>query len=492
MKSSLAALAILLGILGYLIGTHIPSATPIQENQRAQTFGSVTPVGATQFTLAGAGINSTQTTIQLASFTTPDGRALTMSMFGTIGYGALEPQTTAKIEDITFTGIVQNSNGTATLTGVTRGNDFVTPYAATASLAHAHAGGSTFILTNTAGFYSQFYSLNNVATSTNTLIFSSTTPPRYDFDPVWASFSTTVLASVAYVNSVVAAGAANASETVKGIIELATGSEAALGTSLGGTGARLVVPNSLATSTPYSATPAGSFPTSNAIGGKISQLWLDLTANWTFTGALNIAASVAKPLTLNALAYVFPTSNVAGGLQNNGSGTLSWASNMTLLTSTTTTAAMNFATTTFAAASNLHVIISIPSMSAVANQVNMRFNGDSASNYASSGNIVTAAGANSPSAVQNATTINLIPGFNGTTTPQMYTINIQNVATQFKMLTYSGILSGHASLPLNPVGVTGGGVWVDTSNQITTMVFGTNGATTFGVGTKIYVYGSSI
>lgn len=299
----------------------------------ATSYGSVNPVGGTQYSLAGAGINSTQNTIPLASFTTPDGRPLTMTMFGTVGYGALEPQTTAKLEDITFSGIVQNVNGTATLTGVTRGNDFVTPYAASTTLAHSHAGGATFILTNTAGFYAQFASVNNAQTITGVWTFGSTTPPRYDADPVWANFSTQVFADVSYVNSVVAAGAANASETVKGIIQLATGAQSAAGTSSGSTGARLVVPNSLATSTPYSGTPQGSFPTSNATGGKISQLWLDLTQSFTFSGGLvstlatTIAASDTSThaLTLNGLAYQWPASQTANAvLTTNGSGVLTW------------------------------------------------------------------------------------------------------------------------------------------------------------------------
>lgn len=131
------------------------------------------PVGGTQYYLAGAGVNATATTIQLTSLKTADGRNITMSMFGAIGYAAIDPQTVAKLEDISFTGITQNSNGTALLTGVTRGMDFVTPYAGTASLGTAHSGGATFILTNTAGYYgNQFAFINNpnVFTDYNTFL----------------------------------------------------------------------------------------------------------------------------------------------------------------------------------------------------------------------------------------------------------------------------------------------------------------------------------
>lgn len=308
--SILTWIASLFFALGALFGGHAQMTTAL---------GAVTPVGSTQFTLAGAGVNSTQTTIPLASFTTPDGRPLTMAMFGTIGYGALEPQTTAKLEDVTFSGITQNTNGSATLTGVTRGNDFVTPYAASTTLAHSHAGGATFILTNTAGFYTQFASVNNAQTISGIWTYGSTSPPRYDADPIWANFSTQVLADVSYVNSVVASGAANASETVKGIIQLATGAQAALGTSAGSTGARLVVPNSLATSTPNAITPVGSFPTTAAIGGKLSQLWLNLTQAFSFSGGLTSTATTtlagsnvnSNALVINTVPYSFPSSGVS-------------------------------------------------------------------------------------------------------------------------------------------------------------------------------------
>lgn len=119
------------------------------------------PVGGYQYYLSGAGVTSSATSIQLTSFKTPDGRNLTMSNFGAIGYGTLDPQTTAKLENITFTGITQNSNGTALLTGVTRGVDFITPYTASSTLTRSHSGGATFIITNTASYYGQQFALSN-------------------------------------------------------------------------------------------------------------------------------------------------------------------------------------------------------------------------------------------------------------------------------------------------------------------------------------------
>ncbi len=161
---------------------------------------------------------------------------------------------------------------------------------------------------------------------------------------MWANFSTQIFADVAYVNSVVAAGAANASETVKGIIQLATGAQAALGTSLGTTGARLALGNNLATSTPTASCTSGCIPV--AVNSKISQLFLDLTQAFTFSGlntftagflstasstitaTTTIAASSVtnNALVLNSVKYAFPSSQGALNtyLVNNGSGVLSW------------------------------------------------------------------------------------------------------------------------------------------------------------------------
>lgn len=310
-----------------------------------QSFGSFSPVQGQTYTLQGAGITATQNTVPLSSFTTPDGRAITMAMFGgTIGYGTLEPNTNSKIEDITFSGVTQNSNGSAVLTGVTRGNDFVTPYNASTTLSKAHAGGSYFILSNTAGFYGQqFLFANNAGTSSAIVVFGSTTPPRYDADPIWANFSTQVLADVSYVNSVVAAGAANASTIVKGIIQIATATQTAAGTATGSTGALLVPPNSLFNATQSATT---IIPVTNT-SGKLSQAFLDLTqafswtglhtfgagllgtASSTFSATTSIQASnvLSNAVKFNGIPYAFPSAQGAinAFLQNNGSGVLSWS-----------------------------------------------------------------------------------------------------------------------------------------------------------------------
>ncbi len=250
----------------------------------AQNF---TPVQTQYFTLGGAGVGITGTTVTLTRFILPNGTLLTMSNFGIIGYGTIEPGG-SKEEQISFTGVVQNANGTATLTGVVRGIQFVYPYATVAGNIFAHAGGSRFVISNTAAFYSRFLSPLNDATTSSQYIFSSTTPPAYDVNPNFGNFASTTFASVSYVNNTATSGAANASETVKGLVELSTGAEAAAGTSLGGTGARLSIPGSLGTTTCVSV--ANTVPVTGA-NGKISSTCIDQTATYAWTGNQTYAAS---------------------------------------------------------------------------------------------------------------------------------------------------------------------------------------------------------
>lgn len=242
-------------------------------------FASSLPVGVSQFFLSGAGVTSSANTIQLTSMQTPDGRLVTMAMFGTIGYGALEPQTTAKIEDVSFTGITQNANGTATLTGVTRGLDFVFPYASSGTLQKSHAGGATFIITNTAAFYYNEFTMNNnnnlftypsASTSpatkgyvdattagnyfglaaNNTAIGNNIFTGNNSFTGINTFSNTTSVpyaqasssaASVGYVNAISFAGVVNANTTTKGIVQEATQAQSNAGTQTGSTGAELYV-----------------------------------------------------------------------------------------------------------------------------------------------------------------------------------------------------------------------------------------------------------
>jgi hypothetical protein len=108
------------------------------------------------FALAGSGASLGATSITLKSMKDIDGNALSMATaFGTIGFGTLEPGNSTQEEQISFTGLVNNANGTTTLTGVSSVL-FISPYTATSGLLKTHPGSTTFIISNTSGFYNQF------------------------------------------------------------------------------------------------------------------------------------------------------------------------------------------------------------------------------------------------------------------------------------------------------------------------------------------------
>lgn len=128
-------------------------------------------IQAQKFQLAGSGISATDTSITLRSFTTPDGTTIAMTDIGTLGTGTLGPATSRE-EVITFTGVTQNGDGTATLTGVTRGCEFRAPYTQNTALRKSHSGNETFILTNTGQFYDSFANKENDETINGAYTFT--------------------------------------------------------------------------------------------------------------------------------------------------------------------------------------------------------------------------------------------------------------------------------------------------------------------------------
>lgn len=173
------------------------------------------PVQSQPFYLYGSGVVIGNTTMVLSSLLDINGNLLTMSNFGTVGTGTVEPGNGSLEEQIIFTGITQNANGTATLTGISSVG-FESPYTLTSGFTKNHFGNVTFTLSDTAYLYSQYANLgaSNTFTGTDTFTISP-------FIPTVSSSQTTQAASIGYVNSVsVGAGAVKASNTVFGISEL--------------------------------------------------------------------------------------------------------------------------------------------------------------------------------------------------------------------------------------------------------------------------------
>lgn len=131
------------------------------------------PVGGKQYYL-GSSISSTATTILLSSFLEPvTGTPLTMTNMNTdICYGTIQPKTNST-EFISFTGVTQNADGTATLTGVLRGLARKSPFTTDAAYKLPHSGQSIFILSDAPQVFVKYVSLDNDQTVGGVKTFSS-------------------------------------------------------------------------------------------------------------------------------------------------------------------------------------------------------------------------------------------------------------------------------------------------------------------------------
>ena len=333
MKGSIATSLLIIGslILGGCVAVQ-KYFTPQKETPKVI-------VGAVNYSPSGGGtyrtassISSTQTTITLSSFAEPvSGTKYTMAVLNSdIAYGTIAPQTNYT-EFISFTGITQNANGTATLTGVVRGLGRSYPYAETSALKQPHSAQSIFILSNSPSLYSEYVTKRNDQTITgiNTFTASPIVPT-----PTLA----TQAANKAYADSLTIAGTPVADTATGGRVQIGTGLQAASSTPLGSATGNpyLALTTSIATST-YGAT-SGLKAVITQNDGKIDSNFIRQSDNfaWTgnnshsgtelFTASTTIYANSSNKLTLNTRPYVFPPNETASttSLMTDGSGNLSW------------------------------------------------------------------------------------------------------------------------------------------------------------------------
>lgn len=140
---------------------------PVTDNSSQTLSAPFNPTAGGTYYLQG-GISTSASTFYLSSFLEPISNIpYTMSYLNSsIEYGVIDPLTPNRSELISFTGITQNSNGSATLTGVIRGLSRSYPFTASTSLALTHAAQAQFIMSATPQLFSQYgnKSLNEVIT----------------------------------------------------------------------------------------------------------------------------------------------------------------------------------------------------------------------------------------------------------------------------------------------------------------------------------------
>ena len=272
---------IILGSIAFS-GWMYPQIQQVKETQNEISFGAKNAVGGEVYYLSGSGLTSSATSIGLTKFgyTQPGGTYSKFSMpnFGDLGCATIQPgNTSGKQEFISFTGVSQNSDGTATLTGVTRGLERYTPFAASTTLQTAHAGGSDIVISNSPPcFYESYANLSQDEAVTGLWNFNSYLPTSSITATTSAQFTTK-----SYVDNLTNQGAATSTLTNGGIVELATQQEMASSTDSGDVEKPRVLWSAYATSSPYTA---GMWAPITDKDGKLNQTFWRLTDAFTPTG----------------------------------------------------------------------------------------------------------------------------------------------------------------------------------------------------------------
>ncbi len=233
-----------------------------------QIFGAApSPAALATYTLSGSGVSSSATSITLTSLTIKQTGQKIQTADLVQGasdkfYITIEPGNVTRQEIVGCTGVTQNSNSTATLTGCSRGMSPIYPYTASTTLRFTHAGSSQVIFGDAPQIFNDF---NN------------------------------------YVASAVVSGAVDSSATVKGIVEKATVAEAAAhaGIGSGNTTAPLVLTTDIASSTRTAAT--AQVVIASTTDGYIDNGFLNIEAyTHTFTRSNSFSTSTGATTTIGA------------------------------------------------------------------------------------------------------------------------------------------------------------------------------------------------
>lgn len=320
-RGNVGSIALFLVSAFALIGTLFVHPLAPVPTTPSITVGAALPSGVAVFeTALQSPITSTATSMTLAANAVSGGSVLSGYNCFTIDEGSSQAEYVC--------GTVSGTN----VTGLTRGIDPITATTTNATLQFAHRRGADVKVTDYPLIQILRNQLNGNDTIPNVIAYTSGT------GCVTNSASNT-LCDKNYIDTRVIAGAPNATELVNGISQLATGLQAASSTSNGSTGARLVIPSSLSTSTPGSV---GLWNVMTLNDGNISPLFVDgsseiysfnggtmNTASSTDSATTTIAASSVtnKALVLNGIPYQAPSTQGAAGtvLTNNGSGIETWS-----------------------------------------------------------------------------------------------------------------------------------------------------------------------
>lgn len=428
-------------------GAALPQSVAIFETSLASPITS----SATSMTLTANSIRGGGALSGYNCFTVDEGSAQAETICGTVSSTAVSSLTRG----------VSQSTGTTTVS----------------TLKYAHRRGANVKITDFPVLQIIKAQANGEDTFPNILHYAS--------HPTFVA--TTDIIDKKYVDDIAFSGASAiaATESSTGFVELGTALEGASSTVTGSVGP-LVMQSRYATDTPQYGC-AGGF---TSIAGAGCAVIADLTGHIknAWNAITSIAASVAVPLSLNSVSYVFPSSQgtATTTLTNNGSGTLSWASPNGVLLASSTLSGIS-ATTTFPYFPKLRVEVYVQGFGGNDTPL-MAFNGDYTAKYGAQFNYPTG-GTSVLNYSDNAkTSLYLLPDNNGTTTSQYYVIDINNSNGFQKLINSRAVVQSNTTAN-GPTVFTDTGVWNNTTTPITQLSVWA--ASAMATGGYIKVYGSN-
>ena len=296
----------------------------LKEQLEAQVLelGAVNAVAGATYRLSGSGVSGSATSFTLTSFTIPQtSREILDADMGDTFYVTFEPGSASRQEIASCTTVAQSgSDNTATISGCTRGLLPFTPFTASTTYQFAHGGGTAVVFSNPPQFYNLFGALDEDETVTGAWNFSSSAIAQYNANPTFSS--NTDIITKKYADDLAIAGAPDSSLTVKGLVEQATGTEAAAGTATGDTTAPLAITTALTGSSSASRVmipvtqsdgtiKPGFLPTDEQLTwtGAVSSTGGFTSASSTLNGSTTVASLVFSDATIQTTAFAVGSLN---------------------------------------------------------------------------------------------------------------------------------------------------------------------------------------
>lgn len=486
-------------IFGALFGIIATTADASFYPTAGQTYLTRNPMG------------TTDTVLYLSQFLEPNSNVpYTMSYLNSnIEYVTIDPTIPGRSEFISFTGIIQNSDGSAALTGVTRGLTGSYPYTSSSTLAVTHGAQAQVILSDSPQVFYQYAGKQNNETITGSWSFP---PPTSGSSPATESYVLSVISGTSTLsfNQLIVAG--NASGTIsKGnvVVYASTSQEwiaanasttksnvanTEIGIAQGNATNGISIPGGILLKgldgTQTGMTPGVTYFVSTSTPGGISTL----SSSAVIGQALTSATLYFDPYFLNPSAY--GNNTLFGSNTYNGASTFSGTTTLAATTTflglypayqiigyVSTTTANSSLTVPIATSSNFRIDIS--SVMGGDQYGLLQFNGDAQNDYGFIGfaNGLQAASASS----SGATAIRLYCAGSGATFKSFFDIAVENSLIQNqKQATYNGNCLANST---NAIFTNSGiGTWIATGTQATSFTWSTDSGS-LGT-TTITVYGT--